>query len=296
MKKKTLQRIVVVRTDRIGDVILTLPVVTALKRRYPKSIIDMLLAPSTCELVEDHPNVHEIIIDDEETIHAGIRGFFRLRRLIRKRKYDLAIVVHPTFRLALLLFLARVPKRIGTGYRWYQFLFNEKIYEHRHTALRHEVEYNLNLLRPLGIHCDSVTFDIHVPSPVIAKMEEVVHRHGGTTDDRIVLLHPGSKGTARDWPWYKFSELGEKLMTTMNGSVVLTGSEDEVDLVAEVSRRMNPKPIMVICEVNLKELTAFIRHAHLLVINSTGPLLIAAAVGTPVLALFPPIIPCRPRR
>ncbi|MFQ6093265.1 MAG: glycosyltransferase family 9 protein [bacterium] len=296
MGNESPKRVLVVRTDRIGDVILTLPVVSALKEKFPEATVDMLLSPATCELVAGHPHVNEIVIDDERGDHAGLRGFFHLVRLLRNREYDLAVVVHPTFRLALLLPMAGIPIRIGTGYRWYQFLFNKKFYEHRHDALRHEAEYNLNLLRPLGLQFSGVRFDLPVPPKAFERIDEMLRSVGVTSEDRLAILHPGSGGTARDWPLYKFSELGERLMKESDIKVVLTGSSDEVDLVSEVSRRMNPRPLMEVCELTLKELAALIQRAHLLVINSTGPMHIAAAVGTPVIAFFPPIVPCSPRR
>ena len=296
VKKNDPQRILVLRTDRMGDVMLTLPVVSALKDTFPGSGVDMLLHPSTCEIVEGHPHVRNIVIDDDAGIHAGLRGFFRLARSLRNRKYDLAVLVHPTLRLALLLFLAGIPRRIGTGYRWYQFLFNEKAYEHRRDAKRHEAEYNLNLLRPLGIHCSDVRFNIVIPPRAFEKVDGMLHTCGLTREDRVAILHPGSGGSARDWPAYKFAELGDTLMDDVDLKVIITGSEEEVGLVSEVANRMRAEPLLEACHLTIKELAALIQRAHVFVSNSTGPMHIAAAVGTPVVALFPPIIPCSPRR
>ena len=285
-----------VRTDRIGDVILTLPVVAVLKERFPFSRVDMLVRPSTSELVADYPHVDEIVIDDERGIHRGLRGFFRLGRLLGNQEYDTAILVRPTFRLALLLLWTGIPTRIGTGYRWYQFLFNRKIYEHRRQALRHEAEYNLNLLRPLGIEGTDLRLDISVPSHVLEKAEERLRHCGVMKNDPLVILHPGSGGSARDWPLPKFAQLGDTLMKELEAKVILTGSRDEVELVAEVKNRMTLKPLMEIHDLDLKELAALIQRVDVFVSNSTGPMHIAAAVGTPVVALFPPLVPCSPRR
>ena len=192
------EHILVVRTDRIGDVILSLPVVWALKERFRGSRVDMLLSPATSELVSGHPHVNEIVVDDEWNRHKGLRGFLRLVRLLRSREYDVAVLLHPTFRLALLLVLLGVGRRIGSGYRWYGFLLTDRIYEHRRDALRHEAAYNLNLLRPLGIRDhDGLRFDLSVSSGATSGVDEMIRSLGLGETDRIALLHPGSGGSAR---------------------------------------------------------------------------------------------------
>ena len=290
------KRLLIVRTDKIGDVTLSLPVVSALKRIFPDSSVDMLLSPLTGELVSGHPHVSEIVADEEKGIHKNLSGFLRLVALLRSRKYHLAVLLHPTFRLALALFLAGIPRRIGSGYRWYQFLFTDKIYEHRRSALKHEVEYNLNMLYSLGGEVEHVRFNIRVLPEAIRKIDSRLRQSGLKSSERFIILHPGSGGSARDWPAHKFAELGDSLMNELNFGVILTGNRDEAALVSEVSRRMKQKPLLETCDLTLKEYIALIQRSHLFVSNSTGPMHIAAAIGTPVIALFPPIVHCGPRR
>ncbi|UCE18466.1 MAG: glycosyltransferase family 9 protein [Gemmatimonadota bacterium] len=290
------RRILIVRTDKIGDVTLSLPVVSALKRNFPSSSVDMLLSPLTRELVSGHPHVSEIVIDDEKGQHKSFSGFLQLVALLRSRRYHLAILLHPTFRLALALFLAGIPRRIGSGYRWYQLLFTDKIYEHRRFASKHEVEYNLNMLDPLGGVVENVRFNIRVHPDAIHKIESKLRRNGMNASERFVILHPGSGGSARDWPAYKFAELGDRIVNELGLQVIITGNRDETALVAEVSRRMREKPLLEACQLTMKEYIALIQRSHLFVSNSTGPMHIAAAIATPVIALFPPIVHCGPRR
>jgi len=120
---------------------------------------------------------------------------------LRAGRFGAAIIVHPTARLALLVFLARIPVRVGTGYRTYSFLFNRRVYTHRKTAERHEVEYNLDLLSPLG--CVAVAArPLDVPldiGPGARERASAVLESAGVTG-RFVVIHAGSGGSAREWP------------------------------------------------------------------------------------------------
>ncbi len=139
-----MQNILVVRTDRIGDVILTLPTVEALKSNFPNAHVTMLVNSYTSILVED---IAGTLLYDRD---GKPRPFFEMLREIRNAHFDAVVIAYPRFRIALLLRLAGIPVRIGTGYRWYSFLFNKRIYEHRKTVEKHEAEYNLSLLKGLG--------------------------------------------------------------------------------------------------------------------------------------------------
>ena len=122
-KQKTVElkeneKILLVRTDRIGDLILSTPVAEVLKKKFPQAQIDFLVALYTAPIVQNNLFISEIILDD----NRSIKGFFKLVKIISEKKYQIGMVLHPTLRLALLLFLAGVKYRIGTAYRLYSFL------------------------------------------------------------------------------------------------------------------------------------------------------------------------------
>ena len=125
MKQQRLQNILVARTDRIGDVILTFPTVEALKSNFPNTRVTMLVSSYTSTLVEGIASTLLYSRDEKP------RPFFEMLREIQNAHFDVVLVAFPHFRIALLLWLAGIPLRIGTGYRWYSFLFNKKIYEQR---------------------------------------------------------------------------------------------------------------------------------------------------------------------
>jgi heptosyltransferase-2 len=197
----------------------------------------------------------------------------------------------------LLFWLARIPLRIGSGYRWYSFFFNRRWYEHRKDAAKHEVEYNLNLLRAIDceIHGD-IRFDIIIPAAAHRKAKDIRRRFSVGDGDTVVILHPGSGGSAMDWKPKQFGELGDKLVQELGVKIFVTGNGEEHALVAEVLACIPSNAFGIVGELNLKEFAALIQSAKLFIANSTGPLHIASAVGTPVIGLYPSVAPMHPRR
>lgn len=279
-----------VRTDRIGDVLLTLPMVEVLRRELPKSHIAMMIRRYTRELVEDNPAVDQVLFYDAEERPVP---FFRLVRALREEKFDVVFHTHPIWRLALITRLARIPVRVGTGYRWYSMLFSRRVYEHRKDALRHELEYNLNLLT--AISCPGELRDvrprIEVPRERLERVRKFLGTLGVAGEDRLVILHPGSGRSARDWSPQNFGRLGRMLRETSGARIIVTGGRDEEALVNEVSGAVGGAVVPVVDRLSLREYAGLAKLASLFIANSTGPLHIAAAVGTPVIGLYPQVTP-----
>jgi lipopolysaccharide heptosyltransferase II len=290
VKQQRLQNILVVRTDRIGDVILTLPTIDALKLNFPNARVAMLLNSYTASLAE---GIADVLIYNRE---IAPKPFFEMLAELRHARFDAVVVAFPRFRIALLLWFAGIPVRVGTGYRWYSFLFNKKIFEHRKTVEKHEAEYNLSLLKGLGCTVSSKP-EVKI---VISEQErktasDIRHSIGISDADRLILLHPGSGGSARDWKPENFALLAAELKKR-GFSVVITGGKDETELVHSVAQNAGEGVKSFVSNLSLKEFGAFIQTAKLFVANSTGPLHIAAAVGTPIVGFFAPVRVMSPKR
>ncbi|MFZ5515791.1 MAG: glycosyltransferase family 9 protein [Candidatus Zhuqueibacterota bacterium] len=292
-----LKKILVIRTDRIGDVVLSTPVLTALKSRYPQSHVTMMVRPYTREIVEGHPDVDEILVFDERVLSDKV-AYRSFVREIRNRRFDAAITVYPTFRLARLIYASKIPVRLGTGYRWYSILFNRRVYEHRKLSLRHELEYNLRMLQKIGVpYPEMIDFKFNVPESALQRARDWFTSNSiDPTRDKIVLVHPGSGGSALDWPLEKFAAFSDALNQIRDVKVILTGGPNEHEVVDKVYQLTQSRPMRAVGIFSIKEMAAFIRLSHLFVANSTGPLHIAVAVGTEVIGFFCPLVPCLPQR
>lgn len=291
---KNPKNILLVRTDRLGDVVLSLPLAKIIKKHYPDCKLTFLVREYTKHLVEGNAFVDEVLVlktnDGKIDRKANIDE-------IKKRNFDVGIVIYPTFDIAWMLFRAKVKHRIGTGYRLYSFLFNEKVYEHRKKGDKHELEYNVNLLNRLGIdeaiNKRDVSFNIQIEEKSKQHIEEFF---GDIQLDRTkptIIIHPGSGGSAVDWPISHFKELNNLLAQSLNVNIIITGSESEKTICHEI---MNEKTINTAGMFELPELMALIDSADILVANSTGPIHIAAALGKHVIGFYPMIKECAPRR
>lgn len=286
--KNKQSKFLLVRTDRIGDVILSTPVARVLKEHFPKMEVHFLVRNYTLPIVEDHPFVNKIWIE-EEFLSFSSKIFF-----LKKNQFDGIIFLHPEKDWAFASFLARIKIRIGTGYRAYSIFFNKKVFIHRKRGNQHEADLNLQLLQSLKIKQATVKFDFFIPEIAIEKVnEELIKNH---IPEKFVVLHPGSGGSALDWPLNKFAELADLIDEKLYISVVFTGSQQETELVDEVLVNTKRKHFRLDGKFNLKQLAALLQKATLTVANSTGPLHLAVAVGTKVIGLYSPEKACHPNR
>jgi heptosyltransferase III len=285
------KRILVVRTDRIGDVVLSSPVLTALKSTWPECHTAMLLRPYTAELLQGHPDLDQIILEPEPLPSA-----LRLARRLRAEHFDIALLLHPTFRLALACRLAGIPVRVGTAFRGYSFLFNGRIKQHRKNSGRHELDLNLEMAAAIGARLQNIVFRLSLKESEIRLIRQRLLDVGIEPSQPFVVLHPGSGGSAMDWPPHLFGQLAQQIVSRLHLPVILTGNTSERSLVDNVVAHCDRPLIRLDGQLPIKELAGLLQQAALLVANSTGPLHIARAFSTPVIGLFCPILACSPQR
>lgn len=287
--------LLIVRTDRIGDVILTLPLAGIIKKYYPECKVTFLIRQYTAPLVRNTKFIDNFIELPES---SGKLKFLKTLKIIRSNYFDTVLVVYPTFFIALIMFLSSIKQRIGTGYRWYSFLFNRKVFEHRKDAKHHELEYNVRILNNLNINEEvkksNVSFSLSIDPNSELKTEKLLLDHIQDKSLPLIIVHPGSSGSAVDLPMSKMRELVEIIQQNLKVNIVLTGNEKEIDLCSQLIVDRNI--INLAGMLNLEELKAIINKSSLLIANSTGPLHIAAALGKNVIGFYPKVKTCSPER
>jgi ADP-heptose:LPS heptosyltransferase len=289
------QKILIVRTDRIGDVVLSLPLAELIKQKYPSCMIAYFLREYTSPLLDSNPFIDEVIIADE--LNGEILFKENLKK-IKAKGFDTCVVVNPTLRISVLLFLAGIKNRIGTGYRWYSFLFNNKVFEHRKYAEKHELEYNIGLLKKIDIGISdfskSIVFHLSVDDNSSGKVNTLLMQGGYKRGDKLVIVHPGSGGSSVDLPKEKLIELTRKLSEISDLKVVITGSKNETELCKEFE--INKSVINLSGQLDISLLKALIKKADLFISNSTGPIHIAASFGVYVIGFYSKILSCSQKR
>src|SRR5436190_8690213 len=196
-----IHKVLIVRTDRLGDVLLTTPVSSALREAFPQAQISWLVRPYAAPLLEHNPDVDQILVDRGRSISE-------LTDLIRKEHFDAAIIAYPRWRVAWALWRARVPVRIGPASKWYSIFFTHRIWQHRSEGKKHEADYNLELLEPLGVPFKRYPTQFILTEEEKRVARKIVESHRITFSKPIVILHPGSGGSSARWPLSHFMELG----------------------------------------------------------------------------------------
>ncbi len=294
----TYRHILVVRTDRLGDMVVTTPLFSAIKQALPDCRLTVLASAVGAPAARAHPAVDAVEIDPVEAKNSKWSGTLALARRIRALRCDAAVVVLAKHRLAAALWLARVPVRIGPGQRGYSFLFNHPvIQEHRRPPIRHETAYSLDLLRPLGIAPDYTTRPVWRVAPEdAAAVERTLAAHGLGAAPALATLHPGHGGSSLNWTPERYAELADCLATERNMSIVITGAAADAAVVARVCAAMRTPALNLAGQLTLTQLAALFARSALYVGSSTGPTHVAAAVGTPVVALYCPLEQSLPDR
>ncbi len=285
-----LKNILIVRTDRIGDLILTIPLAAILKKHFTAAKVSFLVQSYTAELLDGHPFIDETIVL-RESVKENLA-------VLREKRFDAAFLISPAPRLAFTLYRAGIPLRIGTAYRWYSFLFNRRIKTHRKSGDKHELEYNAEMLHALGVKEElqkgSVPFNLQVDHKSIQSVNETLEKTDFDFARKTIIIHPGSGGSAVDLSISKFKEIVKRLASELNVNIVITGNKKEIEIAEMLSEA--GKTINLAGKLSLSELTAMISISDILAANSTGPIHIAAALGKFVVGFYPDIHSMSPTR
>ena len=270
------KRILLIRPDKIGDLILTLPVATVIKEFAPNSHISFLVREYTAPLLNLAPDVDETVIYDTDL------PFFKAVSFLRSTKTDIVFFFGSKFKLTVAAFLARIPIRVGRSAWWYSFLFNKRIYEHRKTAERNEAEYNVRMLKAIGI-------EIHdTPLP---KLNHSLLPSVLLPTTQYIVFHITTGGSTKPWNEEHFIELAKQLKQISNFSIVLTGIANDDEFLFRISERMKHCScnVHILLSGTLPELASILDNAQLVIACGTGPGHLAAALGTPTIGLFPAV-------
>lgn len=284
--------IIISRTDSIGDVVLTLPTAGALKQLLPNCRIVFLGRNYTKDVIGLSQYIDEFISYDELLKLNAEKQI----ELLKKTNATHIIHVFPVKAIAVLAKKAGIKYRIGTTNRlWHWFTCNVKVSLSRKNSPLHEAQLNCKLLAPFGV-TKTYTTDELVDFYGFTKTPELKQDYKALIPDGKVnvILHPKSKGSAREWGLDNFSTL-ISLLDKTKYNVFISGTAQEGELVKDLIAK-HPEVIDLTGKLNLEQFIAFINLCHVLVAASTGPLHIAAGLGKKAIGIFAPMKPIHPGR
>jgi heptosyltransferase-2 len=283
--REDFKRILIVRTDRIGDVLLSTPVIKTVREIYPSAYIAMMVSPYAKDIVENNPYLDDVVIYDKDYRHKGWLSSVKFALRLRKKRFDLAIVLHPTNRVHLITFFAGIPKRVGYD-RKFGFLLTDKIKHTKQFGEKHESEYSLDLLRYLGIEPKDKSSFMPIRPESEEWVEELCARESIKDSDRLLAVHPGASCPSKIWPAERFARVADKLVDKYGFKVLIIAGPKDLKIAERVIKNIQHPAINLAGMTSVSQLASLLRRCQLFISNDSGPVHIASAVGTPVISIF----------
>ena len=281
-------RILVARTDKLGDFMLTWPAVALLRQALPEARIDLLVSGAVEEMARACPYVGEVIVDRGQTLRSIVGE-------VRRNRYDSALALFVTGRVGMIFMAARIPYRLTPATKVAQFLFNQRLIQRRSRSEQPEHAYNSDLVRRCladhGIHCPPA------PRPPYLRFgrdalgfsaADLRERYGIPAGSGLVVIHPGSGGSAKNLSTAQYARLGNALGCADSLFILVTAGPGERKQAEEVSRGITAHATAV--HESREGLVAFARVlavTDMFISGSTGPLHIAGALDVPTVGFYP---------
>jgi heptosyltransferase-2 len=279
------KRILLIRTDRIGDVVLSTPVIKAVRDAYPSAYIAFMVRPYARDIVEGNPHLDEVIIYDKDGAHRSFFATFLFGLELRKKRFDTAIILHPTNRTHIIAFLAGIPTRIGLD-RKMPLLLTKRIKDKKFLGEKHELDYTLDILRHIGIAAkDRVPY-----MPIKDASEDSIGKKlaaaGYNGSGPLMAVHPGASCPSKRWPAARFAQLIDRLKERYKFEAVIIAGPGDAKEVAELKKGLKSEVIDLSGKTSVGELAPLFRRCKIFISNDSGPVHIASAVGTPCVVIF----------
>ena len=270
-----IKRILIIRLAPLGETVLTTPVIRALRQHYTDAYIAYLVAPTREDLVSANPHLNEVI-----TYQTSVP---KLLYQLMQKKFDMAVVLQPTFRLVFLTFLARIPFRIG-------FETNSGGKRLLHASVpndtsQHETQRYLDVVREIGIEVVDDEPEVFVDKIGKDWCTDFIESRNLNDGRPIVGLNPGAGTSYRRWSTDNFAKTANMLHEAYDAHIIVTTGQNEAHLAKQVEKQMTHPPTIV-DDVTPMQLAALLQRCNLYISNDTGPMHLSIAGKTPTIALF----------
>jgi heptosyltransferase II len=279
------ENFLILQTSFLGDTVLTLPLLSEIKRRFPSARLTVLCSPLGKDLLQDYPGIDEILVDDKSGADKGLLGLRRKAKTLREKAFTMALTPHKSLRSALLLYLAGIPCRIGFRQSKGWFFLNQRV---NRNAKRHDVERNLSLLEFFDIRTEECQRRLHLP--VEPALQDSVNRClsslGVNLEKTIIGMNPGSVWPTKRWTAEGFAQLVELIKQHCDCEVLLFGGPEDTAIASKIADLSGGSAVNLAGRIKLSELPAALGLCRVLVTNDSAPMHMAVARNVPTVALF----------
>lgn len=299
VQSEPIKRVVVRGTSWVGDAVMTMPALRALRRVLPDARITLAIRSGTKGIFSEADFIDDVLVYDRK----GALAVLPQVREWRRRRFDLAVSFQNAFEAALIPFLAGVPMRLGYATELRQALLTHPLQLPDWRSSRHEVFYYLYLVAALeqmvfgtSVICETdPDASLQIFDDRKTEAAALLRAHGIKEGTLVVAICPGSiNSRAKRWPAEAYAALADKLIDTSR-QVLLIGSKAEMDVSREVTNRMRNRPVVLTGQTTLDQIAAVLSQVDLIVTNDTGPAHIGAALGRRTIVIFGPTNPLTTR-
>ena len=277
-----MHRILVIKLRAVGDVLLSTIVTKNLRLAFPDAHIDYLTEPASVDVLKDNPFLNHVLVHDRLTM-TGVK----LVRLIRRQRYDMVIDLFGNPRTALITRLSGAGYRVGYGFRGRTYAYN--IMTEPRGASVHNTQFNLDALESIGVAIQDRNIYFQFTADDDAYVGAFLSR-AGIHQGLLIGVNTGGGWYTKRWGLDRYAEFADRMIDSFGATIVLTWGPGQLPEVEKIQSLMKRKPFIP-PETSLKQLGALLKRCHGVVSNDSGPMHIAAAVGTPVLGIYGPTSP-----
>ncbi len=281
-----MKRILIINVNWLGDVLLSTASIRAIKKAYPESYLACMV-PSRCvEVLKGNPYLDEVVVFDEKATHRGLIAKINFIKELKKKKFDIVFLFHRSFTRALIAFLANIPERVGYYAKKRGMLLTKKIIPPEEEM--HRLAYYLNIVESYGVKSNGKYYEFFINDDDREYVDSQLKKLGVDRNDFVVVVNPGGNWQPKRWPKENFANLSDRLISELGAKIIISGADKDITLANDISNLMKSKPIILAGKTNLKQLGALMEAADLVISADSGPMHIAAAMGTDLIALFGP--------
>lgn len=281
------KRILIKAPNWLGDAVMALPTIKGLRGLFPESHLAVLVKAALSDLFRHDPNINEVISCDPKKGLKRIGAEYKLIKEVKSKRFDLALILPRSFHSALIGFLSKIPNRIGYSADSRGKLLTQNLPRDKKSLAQHRVYYFYNLLNLLGRPVPFSAPRIITPREIRNWVDDKLAHVKGQV---VVGLNPGATyGSAKCWMPERYARLTMELISRKNAWVILFGGSAEEKLGSSIAARINhPQVLNFTGKTSISQMAGLLSDCKLLVTNDTGPMHVAAAVNTPVVAIFGP--------
>jgi len=282
----------VIRNDKLGDFILSLPAFALLKKNLPETTITALVPTYTAAIAESCEWIDKIIIDPGE--NSGLRANFNLLKKIKQQNYDAVITLFSTTRTGFLTKLAGIPYRLAPATKLAQIFYNHKLVQRRSRSEKPEYAYNMELVyyfleqQDIEAIKEPGTPYLEYPKDEVSLLrQQFIQQNNIPENHKLVFVHAGSGGSANNLSAQQFAALAKNLTSQTGHTIVITAGPGELDTATMVADQLTDTPHVIFeSKQGLVDFSKHIQFADVFIAGSTGPLHIAGALDTPTAGFF----------